>query len=108
MNRNEFNLLQSIYQIILTIYLIFLMQLNNKLRCQSFANEKEISFIFLLGSTHILQPILVTILIQLHISNGSFGLLFSVVFNSIGIGSSDHTQDILPCNASSWIQYDFF
>ena len=83
------------------------MQLNNKLRCQSFANEKEISIIFLLGSTHILQPILVKILIQLHISNGSFGLLFSAVFNSIGIGSSDHTQDILPCNASSWIQCEF-
>ena len=108
MNRNEFNLLQSIYQIILTIYLTFLIQLVNKLRWQSFANEKEISFIFLLGSTHILQPILVTILIQLHISNGSFGLLFFVVFNLIGIGSSDHTQDILPCNASSWIQCEFF
>ena len=46
MNRNVFNLLQSIYHIFLTMYLIILMQLNNKLRCQSFANEKDSNYFF--------------------------------------------------------------
>ena len=76
------------------------MHLNDKVRGDSFAYEKEIVFTFLDRFYTYFEPKFSCASYSVNIS-GKFCFFFSVVLNSIEVGSSIHNQDLLLCNASS-------
>ena len=81
---------------------IILMHLNDNVRGHSFANEKEIVFTFLDRFYPYFEPNSSCASYSVTYLSEVLLFFFSVVLNSIEVGSSNHYQDLLPCNASSW------